>query len=322
MNNSTAQRIITVTGDEFWPPVSIPYGAVILATMHAITMSVSLPGNLLIILAIITHRTLKEQNAYLLIASVCCADILVSLSAQPLNIYSILYGVSKTSKELHLILFFCVWGFCGASAFGVINVTLDRFIYIIYPLHYEIMLTHTRTLILVLIQWSCGLAYGGLPIIDIIKTSLPTSIASLVTLILMTIIMVYIYQKVYEDIRRIGNVDQRRPQNQVNKTIFLIVIVFSFCWFPYITINFLKSTQQFRDNQLFAAVYYWSLGLGCWNSCFNVFIYGLKNTTLRNKVKKMILSRCYTKSQQLDHRKQNSINIANILRKIWLFWTL
>ena len=316
MNNSSAHSKITVTREEFWPPISIPYGEVILATMHVITMSISLPGNLLIILAIVTHQTLKEQNAYLLIASVCCADILVSLSAQPLNIYSILYGVSKTSEELHLILFFCVWGFCGASAFGVVNVTLDRFIYIIYPLHYEIMLTRTRTSILIFIQWCCGLAYGGFPIIDIIKTSLPTSIASLITLILMTMIMVYIYQKVYQDIKRLGNVDQRRPQNQVNKTIFLIVMVFSLCWFPYITVNFLKSTQQFRDNQLFAALYYWSLGLGCWNSCFNVFIYGLKNTMLRNKVKKMILPRYYTKSRQLEHRRQNSINIANIICKM------
>ena len=315
MNNSSAHSRITVARDKFWPPVSIPYGGVILATMHVITMSISLPGNLLIILAIVTHPTLKGQNAYLLIASVCCADVLVSLSVQPLNIYSILYGISKTSTVLHLILFFCVWSFCGASAFGVVNVTLDRFIYIIYPLHYEIMLTRTRTLILISIQWFCGLAYGGLPIVDIIKTSFPTSIASLLTLILMTMIMMYIYQKIYQDIKRVGNVGQRRPQNQVNKTLFLVAVVFSLCWFPYITINFLKSTQQFSGNQLFAAVYYWSLGLGCWNSCFNVFIYGLKNTILRNKVKRMILPRCYTKLQQLEHRRQNSINIINILPK-------
>lgn len=279
----------------FWPSVSTEFGMVGLICIHVLTMCISIPGNILVILIITNNRTLQEEAAYLLICSVSCADLLVAMVAQPLNITVLVMGIA-IKPHLELFFYFSIWGFCGASAFGVVAITIDRCLYILYPMHYIVLLNRRRTIILIMIQWTCGIAYGVLPIIDIQRSLLPTAVSSVVTLVVMTACMSIIYNKIYNTIRRLKQQQQdkekKRPikRKQINATgtIALIVLAFFICWFPYITTNFINAAMRFNSKSPIRGMYYWFLGLGCWNSALNVVIYGFKNNTLKKEAKKWL----------------------------------
>lgn len=276
----------------FWPQISIAYGVEALITIHIITMLISIPGNLLTIIVILKSKSLLEESAYLLICSVSVADFFVSIFSQPLNVAVLIIGTHNIRNIIHLVLYFCIWGFCGASAFGVVCITLDRFLYIMYPMHYTAMLSRKRTYIMIAVQWLCGLGYGVLPLINIKDSAYPTAVAALVTLILMTACMAVVYKQVHQNITRLNRQQlkqySKRKQKNATITIAFIVLAFFICWFPYIITNFIHAAGDYNSRSPIRAIYYWFVGLGCWNSAFNVFIYGFKNSTLKHEMKKFL----------------------------------
>ena len=290
----------------FWPVVQYGFGCEVIIFFHALTMFISIPGNVITALIIINKRALRDEPAYLLICSVSCADMLVSMVAQPLNILALTEGTQLTMAH-EIVFYFTIWGFCGASAFGVVFITVDRFICIRYPMHYTRLLDRRRTFYMISAQWACGIAYGAVPLIDIEHSGFPTAAASLATLLVMVITMSMIYVVVYQNIRRLQkdkvpritttgtNGKQRVKRKSIKEhnatlTIALIVLAFFICWFPYIVTNFIVALDEtkFDDHSLIYGVYYWCLGLGCWNSALNVIIYGLKNGTLRREAKRLL----------------------------------
>jgi len=296
VTDNTTTPEATATGDYhrqlFWPVIEHSYGREVLILIHVITMFISIPGNSLTIFIITNNRVLREEPAYLLICSVSCADFIVSMVAQPLNIYT-LASSTRISSAFELVFYFSIWGFCGASAFGVVFITIDRFICIIYPMHYARLLDRRRTFAIIAIQWVCGMAYGCLPLIDIKDSAFPTATASLVTLLTMTLGMALIYVEVYRNIKRLNKAEvtqshNKKRQHNATFTIALIVLAFFVCWFPYIITNFIISTNQRDNNTPVYGFYYWVLGLGCWNSALNVIIYGFKNSTLKKEARKLL----------------------------------
>ena len=272
----------------FWPETSIEFGVEALITMHILMMLISIPGNLLTIIVITTNKNLLDESAYLLICSVSVADLFVSIVAQPMNIVVLVTDTSRISKEFDLIFYFSIWGFCGASSFGIVFVTIDRYLYITYPMTYRYILSRKRTYLMIFIQWTCGLAFGAIPIIHIHKYAYPTAIASLVTFIAMIGCMSVVYIRIYKNIRNLKKHRGKRKQNNATITIALIVLAFFICWFPYIITNFIDQAGNFSSYSLIRAAYYWCLGLGCWNSALNVLIYSFKNATLNHEAKKLL----------------------------------
>lgn len=292
----------------FWPVVQYAFGSEAIIFFHALTMFISIPGNAITALIIVNKRSLCEEPAYLLICSVSCADMLVSMVAQPLNILA-LAEETQLSTSQEIVFYFTIWGFCGASAFGVVFITVDRFICIRYPMHYTRLLDRRKTFYMIATQWMCGIAYGAVPLIDIEHSGFPTAAASLATLIIMILTMSMIYVVVYKNIRRLQkdktaaapritttstngkqHVKRNIKEHNATLTIAFIVLAFFICWFPYIVTNFIVALNEtkFDDQSPIYGVYYWCLGLGCWNSALNVIIYGFKNGTLRREAKRLL----------------------------------
>ena len=68
------------------------------------------------------------------------------------------------------------------------------------------------------------------------------------------------------------------------KTIFLAIIVFLSCWFPYVTFNTLRVLNIVEDNNTMDTVNMW---MGFANSALNPLIYGLTNRQFRQGIKKL-----------------------------------
>ena len=225
-----SQKTFNTTTDYelFWPEISRKFGAEALITMHILMMLISIPGNILTIIVITTNKNLLNEAAYLLICSVSVADLFVSVVAQPMNIVMIM-DISQLGKEFDLIFFFNIWGFCGASSFGIVFVTIDRYLYITYPMTYRYILSRKRTYLMIFIQWTCGFAFGAIPSIRIRKYAYPTAIASLVTIIAMTSCMSVVYIRIYKNIKHLNRHRAKCKQKNATITIILIVLAFFVC---------------------------------------------------------------------------------------------
>lgn len=88
-------------------------------------------SNILVILAVLLTRQLREICTAVLLISLLVTDVIICAVYQLTNIVDINYGSSAITVRLRL-----GFGFFLASLSGELIVTVDRFIYIRSPYHY------------------------------------------------------------------------------------------------------------------------------------------------------------------------------------------
>lgn len=87
-------------------------------------------SSILVILAVLLTRQLREICTAVLPISLSMTDVIICTVYQPMNIYDINYSSSAVTEAVRFRLGF---GLFLASLNGELIVTLDRFIYIPYP---------------------------------------------------------------------------------------------------------------------------------------------------------------------------------------------
>lgn len=74
-------------------------------------------------------------------------------------------------------------------------------------------------------------------------------------------------------------------QRQIAVTIFILFVVFCFCWTPYFVYMLYMTAKQVRSPDVFARgfglVSYWCVFL---NSCIDPFVYGVRNPLIRKQL--------------------------------------
>ena len=101
---------------------------------NIISLLLAATGNIITMTVIGKVPKLRRQPTYLFIGSVCFADAMVALAAQPLYIAILL--LDSKDPDCALNKGFFVFGWLGSfgSVVGINMVTFDRFIYIMRPL--------------------------------------------------------------------------------------------------------------------------------------------------------------------------------------------
>lgn len=133
------------------------------ATFLGIIMFSSIFGNILILLAIYTNHRLREITSAF-IANLACADLLLALIGMPFTL------TSSITYEWIFGLHWCrINGmansvFCIASMLSLAAVSIDRYIAIIKPLNYKMIMTRRMVTIMLLYVWGQSLFCGLLPI--------------------------------------------------------------------------------------------------------------------------------------------------------------
>ncbi len=128
------------------PPIDVLY--YMLEVMLSILAVV---GNFVVLLAYACNRRLRIVSHYHLI-SLALSDFmmgaitiplwLAALQGHPKNHFSCLFALS-------LIMYIDL-----ASVFSLLVMTFDRYIYICWPLHYNVMVTSRRSIISIIASWS------------------------------------------------------------------------------------------------------------------------------------------------------------------------
>lgn len=134
------------------------------AVFLAIIMFSSIFGNILILLAIYTNHRLREITS-VFIASLACADLLLALIGMPFTLissitYRWIFGwhwcqINGMANSV----------FCIASMLSLAAVSVDRYIAIMKPLNYKLIMTPRIVTLMIVYVWVHSIASGLLPII-------------------------------------------------------------------------------------------------------------------------------------------------------------
>ena len=277
----------------YWPPIYNNHGQVAMIFIGSLVVLIAVPGNFIIILTILRSPRLRNSASFIFLLSVTMADFLVSLLAQPMFIsviatQSLHYSVCTTSVIIAFIS-------GGSSITGILGVTLDRFVFIVYPYKYRSILTRRRAFCIIFTFWGLGITLGALHVIWYNKLLIQIAIFALIASSSIASIcanmrfLAMALSRKEPDIGRRGARSNRKRQIQTTRLIVKISLAFGLCWMPYgiIGLVYAAMDEQNLPSSIVPA-WYWSLVLGYSNSALNILIYGKNNTILLYEVKKLL----------------------------------
>lgn len=120
-------------------------------------------GNCLTIAAVQFSRRLRSVVSNLFILSLAISDLLVGLTIP----YHLAFYLDVTLGESHLI---CIMKFffnivaCCVSIWNLIAIAVDRYIAIVYPLHYSRWITKRVAVAVIIFGWISGAIIGIIPV--------------------------------------------------------------------------------------------------------------------------------------------------------------
>ena len=197
--------------------------------------SVGTVSNILVILAVVMTRQLRENCTAVLLISLSVCDAIICAGYVTMYIYDINHGSSTVFFDVRRALGI---GFLAASLTGELNVTLERFIYICYPYHYINWMNMYIVVAAFLAQWLFALAV----IAPLLVTSKPCRYTG-VYLVVVIAIIVGLHLKIHCVSRRESRkIARQYPAQSKNKrmqiwnksatTVAMAIMTSLLCWAP------------------------------------------------------------------------------------------
>ena len=212
----------------------------------------------------------------------------VGVLGQPFLVIMILKS-SVAGSLLDSLSHTVTWSLCAASGFGVLFVTIERYLYFQYPLKYNLILTSERTKFLILLQWTLRILFGGISLIY--RNDQLWFIVITFTLVLSNVVMIVVYLKIRRIILKAQLVKTSpgvpKVKNNFLLVIVIIVMVFSGFWYPAL-IAFITREFYETDSVILDVLVYWSTTIGCLNSSFNIFIYRLGKRSMKKDIMRIL----------------------------------
>ncbi|XP_031628999.1 beta-2 adrenergic receptor [Contarinia nasturtii] len=267
-------------------------------------------GNCLTIAAVQLSRRLRSVVSNLFILSLAISDLLVGLTIP----YHLAFYLDVTLGESHFV---CIMKFffnivaCCVSIWNLIAIAIDRYIAIVYPLHYSRWITKRVAITVIMFGWISGTLLGGIPLFwnnfhtstecEFDEVLPPWYMAGIVTpvfsLIWLCMLTLYwrIWREAYKHAKQLrasisglhegGHSDWKSVQ-----VVILILGCFTICWLPYFVV---VCSQIFHFAANSSPIYYKAaFSLAMANSGMNPVIYAWKNRTFRRAFTHLL--RCRT----------------------------
>ncbi|ESP05452.1 hypothetical protein LOTGIDRAFT_84168, partial [Lottia gigantea] len=247
-----------------------------------------------------------KTKANIIITSLAAADLLVGITLPVGTIFEFKFiddFIGCTATYCLSILLTTV------SMHHLFMVSFDRYILIIYPLRYPLIMTTKRCMLSIAFSWIASLTFAVLPIFGIgrppsadVKCNAERFfewwyilILYLVNFQIPLLIMVYIYGKIYV----IAKKHRRQIESEMNyfktnarqnikttKILFAMCLYFQLSWLPYFTITFVYLIVP--DITIPLIVLRIAVLLAFANSLGNPLLYGFFNRNVRCSVKTIL----------------------------------
>ena len=145
---------------------------IVVAVFQFIFLVVGIPSNILVIAAILKNKLLS-QPTHLLLLNLAVSDLLVCVLVMPFNIVTALAGRFIIGSTDYVRCQFCqifiitIIMMIFLSLFTVASMSVDRIIYIKYPLKYPKIVTFKRMIVVMLIAWTLCIFIGLPPVFGV-----------------------------------------------------------------------------------------------------------------------------------------------------------
>ena len=269
----------------------------ITAVVSSLLMLITVPGNLLICVAVVKDPCKSLRTPFnLFLLNISAADLVVGVGVLPLSIaYHTMEGMatyySALIKTLHLVFFIS----CSASVLGIAALSLDRYICVTSPLKYRSRLTTSRvkkvSLSIWLISVVCPFVYLYVDFI------IYTFVFANGTILFTLIILVFVNQKIYRGLnaqRKIlqsltdgKNMTSRLIQRdvRVTKTFLFFLGSFLVLTVPPLSFSYVLNFSTACDCQSIHIIRDLEFLSILFPSSLNPFIYALRLPNFRKAIR-------------------------------------
>ena len=168
--------------EEYWKTSQHEGPSLASAILSLCFILVGLPSNLLIIIGIVLQR-LYSRPTYILLLSLSFADFLMCVLVMPYTVVAGFAGEfvfgSNDRTRCHMCQFgICVVFFAGCSLYSLAALSLDRLMFIKFPLKYFHYVTATRAVIAVGSVWILNFVLSVLPLFGFGEIIFQTMVAT------------------------------------------------------------------------------------------------------------------------------------------------
>ena len=251
--------------------------------------------NIVTIYAIYKTSTMPKTLKTLLL-SLACSDVAVGLFSQPLYTFFLINWLRLDNTGCNYQQVAPILGrlFSTASFFGVVAVSVDRFLAVHLHLRYQEVVTHRRVVIVVIGIWvysafvSLMILWGLLSTRDLIN-----SVIGAFSFIITFVVYIRIYLTVRRHKNQIHSMQIRdETQSEELKSfivlikstvgIFYVYLVFLICYLPYLIC--MAVIRIYGSSIVLKKLFLFSLTLMYLNSSLNPVIYCWKMKHIRHAI--------------------------------------
>ena len=224
--------------------------------IHGLQGLVAISANLLTIIAVSRFSYLRDNCACLLIASLGCADFLAGWAVFTEIAQNNISTKSSIFAHLCQIKIYLHHVSLMGNLYNILCVSIERFLYILWPLRYASLVTQVRTSVVIIAIWGIVLTQIGLFKYSIDENYLCIMqerfrggsfilICQIVIIVFAVILLQAIILRTAVKLRRnephISNFGEDRRSQQIERLrqrrmafmVAIISIVFIFCYIPF-----------------------------------------------------------------------------------------
>ena len=128
-------------------------------------------GNTLSVVTICYNAKLRRQVSYWFVMNLAVIDLLISVTVVPLNIIWEYYGTWPFSHVACEFFTFADIAFSTISAYSIVLVSIDKYIYITYSIQYFDKMTRKLAILLIIAVWIFVLIFTTISILTEVGTS-------------------------------------------------------------------------------------------------------------------------------------------------------
>ena len=251
--------------------------------------------NVLILVAIYKKPALRSITNYFL-ASLAVGDFFVGIVALPLWITRSLLAVADEEHPLNISVN-CVYVFSVAiSTYNLCNVSLERYVGVIFPLRYNAIVTQRRFRCAVVSIWVLSSCIASLRLVMHEDTYwiIVVSTVFFIPGVIISYCYVLIFKEASRQSRTIGQQSDSALASQVHNkkasiTIAIVIGVFYLTALPIIAFSIAELTAEkdmsCQENKDFESWGTWALFLAYSNSAINPWIYAARKSEFRDALK-------------------------------------